>query len=186
MTNVQSRQPDNVVGPPSSGTIKAVIYQRVSTDKQHVENQDIIVNVAQNRGWEVVRIYQEKESAWKDGHQYELSRLIADSQRGEFQIVLVWALDRLCREGALATLKLFHRLNLYGVKIVSFMEPWTEAPGEIGEVLIAMVAWVARMESARRSDRTKAGMERAKREGKHIGRPKGRTDTKKRKKRIRK
>jgi len=62
-------------------------------------------------------------------------------------VVLIWALDRLSREGALAILSLVHTLQTCGVRIISYQEPWTEAPGEIGDLLYSLVAWVAQMES---------------------------------------
>jgi len=78
-----------------------------------------------------------------------------DARKGKFTIVLVWSLDRLSREGALAILSLVHRLAAYGVRVISYQESWTEAPGELGELLYALTGWVARMESQRRSERTK-------------------------------
>jgi len=152
--------------------MKAVIYARVSTDEQTEQNQvDVLEKWAATRGFEVSEVYREQATAWKDGHQKELARLILDAQRGQFQYVMVWALDRLSREGALKILELVNKFNRWNVKILSYQEPWTEAPGELGEVLYALVGWVARMESQRRSERTKAGMDRAKAAGKHVGRP---------------
>ena len=94
---------------------------------------------------------------------------------------MVWALDRLSREGAAAILNLIDTFKVYGVRVVSYQEAWTEAPGQIGEILYAITGWVARMESQRRSERTKAGIERARLEGKRIGRPKGSKDKEPRK-----
>ena len=59
-------------------------------------------------------------------------------------------------------------------------EPWTEAGGELLDLLLAIAGWVARMESNRRSERTKAGLARAIAQGKTLWRPKGSKDTKKR------
>ncbi|MFC1904509.1 recombinase family protein [Chloroflexota bacterium] len=84
-----------------------------------------------------------------------LTNLIADARRRKFQAVLVWALDRLSREGALAILRLVSKLSSCGVKVLSYQESWTEAPGELAELLYALTGWVARMESQRRSERTK-------------------------------
>lgn len=128
--------------------------------------------------------YSEAESAWKAGHQNELAQLIRDARRRKFEVVLVWALDRLSREGPLAILSLVNRLNLYGVNVISYQESWTEAPGYLRELLLAITGWVAQMESQRRSERTKAGMERARRQGKRIGRPPGSKDRCKRRKRV--
>jgi putative DNA-invertase from lambdoid prophage Rac len=152
--------------------MKVAIYCRVSTTEQDASNQELALEKwAKDRGFEVYEVYQEQATAWKDGHQKELARLILDAQRGRFQYVMVWSLDRLSREGALKILELVNKLNRWNVKILSYQEPWTEAPGELGEVLYALVGWVAKMESQRRSERTKAGMERAKAAGVHVGRP---------------
>ena len=72
--------------------------------------------------------------------------------------MLAWALDRQSREGTLAILSLVHKLSIYGVKVLSYQESWTEAPGELAELLYALSGWVARMESQCRSERTKAGL----------------------------
>ncbi len=77
---------------------------------------------AKQRGWEVVKVYEECESAWKAGHQLGLAQLKTDAARRRFDIVLVWALDRLSREGALAILSLVSRLKQYGVRIISYQE----------------------------------------------------------------
>ena len=103
----------------------------------------------------------------------------------KFDVVLVWALDRLSREGPLAILTLVNRLKNCGVKVISYQEPWTEAPGELGDLLYALSGWVARMESQRRSERTKAGLARVKAQGKCLGRPSGSKDKRKRRSRQR-
>ena len=163
---------------------KAAIYCRVSTTDQSPENQKIVlVDWAKQRGFEVVAVYEEEESAWKSGHQRQLAQLLADARRRKFSIVLVWSLDRLSREGALAILSLVHRLSIYGVKVISYQESWTEAPGELGELLYALTGWVAKTESQRRSERTKAGLARVVAKGKKLGRPKGSKDKHKRKRR---
>jgi len=136
---------------------------------------------ATRRGFEVIQIYRENETAWRAGHQAELVRLLDDARKGRFGIVLVWALDRLSREGAIVVLSLVDNLKRYSVKVISYQESWTEASGELADILYAITGWVARMESQRRSERTKAGIERARREGKPIG--KRGPDKKKRKRR---
>jgi len=161
---------------------KAAILARVSDAGQHSENQfpDLIA-WAQRRGLEVVVTYQFQESAWKGAHQKQLTQVYRDARAGKFQVLLVWALDRLSREGPLATLEIVHRLGQSGVQVWSYQEPWTEAGGELLDLLLAIAGWVARMESNRRSERTKAGLARAVAQGKHLGRPKGSKDSKKRK-----
>ncbi len=165
--------------------MKVAVYARVSTDKQDTDNQIAqLGSWAASRGWEIVGVYSEQESAWKSGHQRELARLLDDAKKRKFDAVLAWALDRLSREGPLAILTLVNRLKNCGVKVISYQESWTEAPGELGELLYAIAGWVARIESQRRSERTKAGLARVVREGKKLGRPKGSKDKRKRKRRI--
>jgi DNA invertase Pin-like site-specific DNA recombinase len=161
--------------------MKVCIYSRVSTSEQDTDNQvNVLTDWAKQRGYEVVKVYGEEESAWKSGHQRVLTTLLADARHRRFQMVLIWALDRLSREGALAILSLINKLSTYGVRVLSYQESWTEAPGELGELLFALAGWVARMESQRRSERTKAGLARVIAQGKRLGRPLGSKDKKKR------
>ena len=163
--------------------MKAALYLRVSTTEQDTANQlSALEDYGKRRGFEIVQVYSENETAWKAGHQAELAKLFEDARKGKFEVVLVWALDRLSREGALAILSLVDKLKRYGAKVISYQESWTEAPGDLADILYAITGWVARMESQRRSERTKAGLERARREGKPIG--KRGPDKKKRKKRV--
>lgn len=166
--------------------MKAVAYIRVSKSEQELENQRREIEAwAAVRGIEVVRWYAEEQSAWRNGHQSELARLMADLRRGRrYDVLVVWALDRLSREGAAAILNLVNTLKLYRCRVVSLQEAWTELPGELGEVLFAIAGWVARMESQRRSERTKSGLMTAVRAGKRLGRPVGSRDKKPRRKRA--
>lgn len=141
--------------------MRAAIYARVSTDAQNYDGQLVTLkDWAAGRGFQVVELYSESESAWAGGHQAQLSRLLTDARRRKFELVLVWALDRLSREGPLSILTLWHRLALSGVKILSYQESWTEAPGELGELLIALAGWVAKFESQRKSERVKLALAR--------------------------
>lgn len=164
--------------------MKVALYLRTSTSDQHPENQlPALERYCYDRGYTINTVYLENESAWKAGHQKELGRLLDDIRGGrcKYDLVLVWALDRLSREGAAAILNLVDTFKTYGVKVISLQESWTEAPGAIGEILYAIAGWVAKMESERRSERTKAGLARAISQGKKLGRPAGKKDKGKRK-----
>ena len=166
--------------------MRICIYTRVSTNQQDAANQTaMLTDWVKQRGFDIVKVYEEEESAWKSGHQRVLAGLIDDARKRRFDAVLVWALDRLSREGALAILSLVQKLSTCGVKVLSYQESWTEAPGELAELLYALTGWVARMESQRRSERTKAGLARVKAQGKRLGRPSGSKDRRKRKRRQR-
>jgi len=163
--------------------MKLAIYARVSTEDQTTKNQvHALLDYCQKRKDidELYHVYEETESAWQRGHQKQLKELIADAQRGCFDTVLVWSLDRLTRGGALKILEMIDLFKRHNIRVISYQEPWTEAPGEIADILYAITGWVAQMESQRRSERTKAGLERRRLEGKDIGRPTGSKDKKKR------
>ena len=163
---------------------KAGLLLRVSDSGQHTENQLPDLQAwANRRGLEIVQIYELQESAWRGAHEKMLSQVYRDARQGKFQVLLVWALDRLSREGPLATLEIVHRLGKAGVQVWSYQEPWTEAGGEMLDLLLAIAGWVARMESNRRSERTKAGLQRAISQGKRLGRPPGSKDKRKRSRR---
>ena len=141
---------------------KVVIYLRVSSNDQTTENQLLALQKwIADRGHELVQIYSENESAWRSGHQNELSRLFDDLKHRKVDICLVWALDRLTREGIARIFELINRFRLYGVRVISYQEPWTEQAGPMADLLYAITAWVAEFESSRRSERTKAGLARA-------------------------
>ena len=163
--------------------MKAACYLRVSTGQQDVSNQlPAIKEWCDRRGYEMGEVYQEVESAWRAGHQRELSRLLDDirSGRRKFDYLIVWALDRLCRQGIGPVLQLVSTFETYGVKVISLQESWTATEGPMRELFIAMAAWAGKFESDRRSERTKAGLTRAVANGKKLGRPAGRKDKKKR------
>jgi len=156
---------------------KVIIYLRVSTAEQTVENQlPALEEWIADRGHELIEVYSENEPAWKSGHQRELARLFADLRRRKVDICLVWALDRLTREGIARIFELVNRFKAYGVRVNSYQESWTEQSGPMADLLYAITAWVAEFESKRRSERTLAGLARALREGKKLGRPKGSKD----------
>lgn len=161
-------------------TTRAASWSRVSTIEQDASNQEPeLLALAAARGFRVVTTFRlEGESAYtgSTGYRQAVSVLVADARARKFDVLLVWALDRLSREGPLAVLQLVDRLGRLGVQVLSAKEPWSEAPGELRELLLAITAWVARQESVRRSERTKAGMARARAEGRRIGRPPGSKD----------
>jgi DNA invertase Pin-like site-specific DNA recombinase len=165
--------------------MKAALYLRVSTTEQNVDNQlPALEAYANSRGWQIVETYRENESAWRAGHQRELARLLADIRGGKrkYDVLLIWALDRLSRQGIGPLLQLINSFEVYGCHVVSVNENWTHPDaGPMREMFIAMSAWAAKFESDRRSERTKAGLARAIANGKKLGRPAGKKDKGKRK-----
>ena len=108
---------------------------RVSTSEQETTNQepDLLASAAAS-GFEVAETYRlEGESAWSGygGNRKALEAMLRDARRGRFEVVLVWALGRLSREGPPVTVQLVDRLGRAGVQVVSLHEPWTVAGGEL-------------------------------------------------------
>jgi putative DNA-invertase from lambdoid prophage Rac len=148
---------------------RAALYLRVSTDGQTVENQRAeLAQLATARGWAPVW-YEETASGAKA--RPVLDQLVRDAKAGKAEVLAFWALDRLSREGAGPVLNLVHELARVGVKLVSIRESWLDTSGPFGDVLVAFAATMARLERERLIERTRAGIDRARREGKAIGRP---------------
>ena len=147
---------------------RCAVYLRVSTDRQTVANQAAeVCRMAAARGYGPV-VYEEVESAAKA--RPVLDRVLADARAGNVGAVAVWALDRLHRSmvGAIQTVLELDRL---GVQVLSVREGWLDTSGPVRPLLVAIFGWVAEQERARLIERTRAGIERARREGRRIGRP---------------
>lgn len=153
--------------------MRAGIYARVSTrDKgQDAENQLLqLREYCGRQGWAIAEEYIDEESG-KHGNRGSFQRLFDDASRRKFDVVVVWALDRFTREGVLETFQYVQRLRSSGIQFESYTEAHFRTTGPAGELMLAIAAWIAKQERLRISERTKAGMERARREGKHCGRP---------------
>lgn len=161
--------------------MKLAMWLRVSGDEQETENQRLqLESEAERRGAEIVKVYDFTASAFQGAHLQKLKEVYWDANSGVFDGLLFWSLDRLSREGPLATLGIVDRLSKRGVTMISLQEPWLEVSGEFRELLIAITGWVARFESERRSERTIAGLERARANGVKLGRPQGAKDKRQR------
>lgn len=162
--------------------MKAVIYARVSTEEQSTENQiPALQRLASEKEYEIIKVYSEEVSAWKAGRQKELKALLKSASYHKFDILLVWALDRLTREGIGSIMHLVNTFKTYRVQVISYQEPWTQQDGGMADLLYAITAWVAEFESKRRSERIKAALARKKARGEPIGRKPGAKDKRPRK-----
>jgi putative DNA-invertase from lambdoid prophage Rac len=149
---------------------RAALYLRVSTEDQTEENQaPELRQLAARRGWEPVEYRETMSGAAKV--RPVLERMLADVRAGKVGAVVVWALDRLSRQGAGPVLNMVGELDRCGVALVSVREPWLDTSGPFRDVIVAFAATMAKMERARLIERTRAGIDRARREGKALGRP---------------
>ena len=118
--------------------------------------------------------YVEHESGRKGAdRRKQFAALFDDAAKRKFDRVLFWALDRFSREGMAQTIAHLQRLVSYGVAFHSYTEPHLATDNElVRNVLLALLSSLAKLEEQKISDRTKAGMARAKANGIKIGRPK--------------
>jgi len=88
--------------------------------------------------------------------------MLEGAHRRDFDVLLIWALDRLSRQGVAETLAYLTKLRAAGVAVRSQREDWLNTSEPlVGELLVSVFSWVAKQERARHSERTKAGLKRA-------------------------
>lgn len=153
---------------------RAALYYRVSSDEQTTECQaPEVEQLARARGLQVVHVYEEQASAAK--HRPEYEKMMKDAKRGAFNVLVIWAVDRFGRSmtGNLADVL---ELDRIGVQVVSVREGWLDTGGPVRNLLLAIISWVAEQERNRLVERTKAGIQAARRRGTRIGRPRARLD----------
>ena len=86
-------------------TAKAAVWLRVSTGHQDSDNQvPDVERFAGHHGYEIAERYAVSDSAWKNGggaeYKATLKRALDDAHAGKFSVLIVWALDRIVRNGA--------------------------------------------------------------------------------------
>jgi DNA invertase Pin-like site-specific DNA recombinase len=157
--------------------MRVAIYARVSTDDkgQDPENQlrelrDWVIN----SGHVISREYVDYESGRKGAEKRkQFAALFDDAAKRKFDCVLFWALDRFSREGMTQTIIHLQRLSSYGVAFHSYTEPHLATDNElVRNILLALLSSLAKVEAQKISERTRAGMARAKAKGIKVGRPK--------------
>ena len=147
---------------------RVAIYTRVSTIDQHPETQLYdLREMAKQRGYDIVHEYADKISGAKSKRP-GLDQLLADARRHKFDLVLVWAFDRMARS-VRHFLEILDELNYLGVEFVSFREN-IDTGGPLGRAMIVIVGAIAELEKNLIVERVKAGMRKAKLEGRQIGR----------------
>ena len=155
---------------------RAAILRRVSTQKQGGESQDVLLKWAADRDLDVAEVIEVADTAWTGrngkGAEYDKARagLLELARLGEVQVVIIWSLDRLSRRGIKDTITVLDQFGDYGTEVWSYREQWLTTLGSARTLIIAVLAWVAEQESARRSERMKGSIEARKAQGKPVGR----------------
>jgi DNA invertase Pin-like site-specific DNA recombinase len=158
---------------------RVALYARVSTKDRGQEHENQLIQLrgfAKTQGWEIVQEFVDKASGKRSDREQFQKMFVAASKR-EFDVLAFWSLDRLSREGTVETLNHLQRLTGYGVDYRSFTEQYLDSTGIFKEAVIGILAAVAKQERVRLSERTIAGLERARSQGRVGGRPKAEDDT---------
>ena len=163
---------------------KSAIYMRVSKDdgSQETDNQLLVLqeeveraNAGPEPREELVEVYLDRETGTKGRRERsDFDRMFQDAERRRFELLRFWALDRFSREGIRKTIGYLQRLDHLGVRFKSHTEPYLNTDNElIAHIVLGVTSYYAQLEAQRISDRTKAGLDRARAQGKVIGRPDG-------------
>jgi DNA invertase Pin-like site-specific DNA recombinase len=155
-----------------SNILKVALYARVST-KQHgqdVETQLIPLRAeVQRRGWHLFDTYEDTGWSGSKERRPQLDRLMADARKHAFDVVMVARFDRFARstKHLISALEEFQHL---GVDFVSMNEA-IDTSTPVGELLFTLIAAIAKFERELIRERTRMGVERARLQGKKLGRP---------------
>ena len=152
--------------------MRAAIYARVSTLDQQPENQlQELRRYIEARGWEATEFVDHGVSGAKD-RRPALDRLVGDAKRRRFDVLVCWRLDRLGRS-LKHLIALLADLEALGVSFVSLAEG-IDATTPAGKLQMHILAAISEFERSRTIERVQAGLQRAKRQGRTLGRPRAR------------
>jgi DNA invertase Pin-like site-specific DNA recombinase len=148
-----------------------VLYARVSTKDNGQDAQNQLAQLRDfcaKQVWTISREYIASGKTARRDPQFQA--MLAVASRREFDLVLFWSLDRFSRE-VLPTLKHLELLTSYGVAWKSFTEQYFDSCGIFRGAIISIAATLAKQERLRISERTLAGLQRARKQGRIGGRP---------------
>jgi DNA invertase Pin-like site-specific DNA recombinase len=148
---------------------RAALYVRVSTVDQHPETQLLdLRQFAAQHGLQIVQEYVDHGICGARARRPALDKMMEDARRHKFVVVVVWACDRLARSTK-HLLQVLDELNGFGIQFLSQREA-IDTEGPLGRAIIVIVSAIAELERSLIVERVRAGMRRAKLEGRQIGR----------------
>jgi DNA invertase Pin-like site-specific DNA recombinase len=127
-------------------------------------------NSATRKAGAIVHEYVDRVNG-KHSDREQFQKLFQAASQREFDMVLFWSLDRFSREGVRETLNHLERLNSYGVNFRSFTEQYLDSCGIFKDAVLGILATIAKQERVRLSERTLAGLAKARKQGRTGGRP---------------
>jgi DNA invertase Pin-like site-specific DNA recombinase len=148
---------------------RAAVYVRVSTVDQHPETQlHDLRQFAAQRGFHIVQEYTDHGFSGTKARRPALDQLMEDARRHKFDALMVWSIDRLARSTK-HLLQTLDELNGLGIQFLSQREA-IDTEGPLGRAIVVIVSAMAELERCVIIERVRAGMRRAKLEGRRIGR----------------
>ena len=159
-------------------TTRVALYVRVSTARhgQDVGLQlDELRQVAAQRGWTIVAEHVDNGLSGADRTRPALAAALKDARLGRVDLLAIWKLDRLARDTR-HLLDVVARLELFGVGLVSLRDSHIDTSTAQGRFTLQILSSVAELEKAMIRERVVAGIERARRRGVTLGRPRVRVD----------
>ena len=157
---------------------RIAIYARVSTTDQSTESQLLdLRRYVSDRGWTIFKEYVDEGISGTKDSRPALNELMNDAKKRRFDVVLVWRFDRFARSTKHLILALEEFKNL-GIDFVSYQEN-IDTSSPLGSAIFTIISAVAQLERDIIAERVKAGLRRAKENGKKLGRPRVSVDTEK-------
>lgn len=162
--------------------MKAGVYYRVSTrDKQDVGMQiKSIKDYCEREQIQIVKEYQDIGESGSKESRPEFDKLLEDMRNKEFDCIVVFKLDRIGRSLS-HLVKLFEEFKKKNINFISVTQAINTTTPE-GRMFLHMLMVLAEYERELTISRINAGLERAKAEGKRLGRKKGSKDKVRRRK----
>ena len=139
---------------------RGATWIRVSSDGQDEKSQNHDIDqFCRHHDIDMVKRYElHDKSAYKGEHEAMLRQMLEDAWRGEFDVLVVWALDRIERRGIERVLRLVRQLKERNCQIASVRESWLDGSDATTELLLSVRAWMDNEESKRKSERIRMGM----------------------------
>jgi len=153
-----------------NSTPRVALYARVSTLDQSTGSQLLdLRKYVSARGWKIYREFVDEGISGTKDSRPALDQLMDDARKRRFDVVLVWRFDRFARSTKHLILALEEFRNL-GIDFVSFQEN-IDTSSPLGSAIFTIISAVAQLERDIIAERVKAGLRRAKENGKKLGRP---------------
>jgi len=158
-----------------NSTPRVALYARVSTSDQSTESQLLdLRRYVSARSWNIFKEYVDEGISGTKDSRPALNDLMNDAKKRKFDVVLVWRFDRFARSTKHLILALEEFRNL-GIDFVSYQEN-IDTSSPLGSAIFTIISAVAQLERDIIAERVKAGLRRAKENGKKLGRPRASID----------